>query len=81
MICKICTDQEEKLKQISHTNLTFVNGSTNFKMSTLAKHGSTGSHMHATEAKENEQATISCKSIPMCKITLELPLTVQSVLT
>ena len=27
MICEICTDQEEKLKQMLHTNLTFVNGS------------------------------------------------------
>ena len=30
MIYKICTNQEEKLKQTPHTNLTFVNGSTNF---------------------------------------------------
>ena len=72
MICEICTDQEEKLKQISHTNLTFVNGSTNFKMSTIAEHGSTDSHKRATEAKENEQATIASKSIPMHKITLEV---------
>ena len=79
MICEICTNQEEKLKQMPHTNLTFVNGSTNFKMSTIAEKGSTDSHKHATKAKENEQATIAGKPIPMCKITLEV-LTVQSVL-
>ena len=50
MIQKICPDQEENLKQMSHTNLTFVNGSTNFKMSTIAEHESTDSYKHATEA-------------------------------
>ena len=50
-----------------------VNGSTNFKMLAIAEHGSTDSHKHATEAKENEQATIAGKSIPMCKTTLEVP--------
>ena len=56
-----------------HTNLTFVNGSTNFKMSTIAGHGNTDSHKRATEAKENKQATIAGKLIPMRKITLEVP--------
>ena len=41
-------------------------------MSALAEH-STDSHKHATEAKENEQATTAGKSIPMRKITLEVP--------
>ena len=69
MICEICTDEEEKLKQMPHTNLTFVNGSTNFKMSTIAEDGSTDTHKRPTEAKENGQATITGKSIPMRKIT------------
>ena len=34
MICTICTSQEEKLKLMPHANLTFVNGSNNFKLST-----------------------------------------------
>ena len=56
-----------------HLNLMFVNKNTNFKMSTIAEHGSTDSHKCATEAKENEQATTAGKSIPMHKITLEVP--------
>ena len=52
MIYKICPNQEENLKQMPHTNLMFVNGSTNFKMSTIAEHGSTGSYKHATEAQK-----------------------------
>ena len=54
MICKLCTDQEEKLKQMSYTNLTFVNGTTNFKISLIAKQGSSDSHKRATEAKGNK---------------------------
>ena len=50
--------------------MTFVNGSANFKMSTIAEHRSTDSHKRATDIKENEQATIAGKSIPMHKITL-----------
>ena len=73
MICEICPDQEEKLKQMSHTNLTFVSGSTNFEMSTIAEHESIDSHKCAKEAKENKQATTAGKLIPMCKSTLEVP--------
>lgn len=64
MICQICIDQEEKLKQIAHTNLTFVNKSTNFRISTVAEHGRTNSQKCAAEAKENEQVR---------EITLEVP--------
>ena len=60
------------------TNLTLLDGSTNFKISTLAEHGRTDSHKCATEAKktkkkQKEQATIVGKLIPMRKITLEVP--------
>ena len=61
------------------TNLTLLDGSTNFKISTLAEHGRTDSHKCATEAKkktkkkQKEQATIAGKLIPMRKITLEVP--------
>ena len=41
-------------------------------MSAIAEHGSTDSHKGATEEKENEQAAIAGKSIPMRKITLEV---------
>ena len=44
----------------------------NFKMSKIAEYGSTDSHKRAKDAKENEQATIAGKSIPMRKITLEM---------
>ena len=62
------------------TNLTLLDGSTNFKISTLAEHGRTDSHKCATEAKktknktkQKEQATIAGKLVPVRKITLEVP--------
>ena len=72
-IREICTDQERKSKQVHHTDLVFVNGNTKFEMSALAEHRGTDSNKHATEVKENEQATIASKSIAMCKVTLEVP--------
>ena len=78
--CKICTNQEEKLKQMTHTNLPFVNRRTNFKMLTLAEHRSSDRHKLLTEAKENEQATTAGKLIVMCKIPLEVPADSASVL-
>ena len=54
MIFEICTGQEEKLKQMPYTNLTFANGGTNFKILTIAEQGSTNSHKRATEAKGNQ---------------------------
>ena len=37
-----------------YMNLLFVNGSTNFKVLTIAEQGSTDSPKHATKAKGNE---------------------------
>ena len=35
MICTICKSQEEKLKLMPRANMTFIDGSANFKFSTL----------------------------------------------
>ena len=62
-----------KIEANARPNLTFLNGSTNFKILTLAEHRSTDSQQSVTEVKENEQTTIAGKSIPMQKVTLEVP--------
>ena len=41
MICKVCTSQEEQLKLMPSANLTFIDGSTNFKISSLSDHATT----------------------------------------
>ena len=46
MICKVCISQEEKLKLMPSANLTFINGSTNFKMSLLSDYATTDGHKH-----------------------------------
>ena len=54
-----------KIEANARPNLTFLNGSTNFKILTLAEHRSTDSQQSVTEVKENEQTTIAGKSIPI----------------
>ena len=54
-ICKVCTGQEEKLKLMPSASLTFINGSTNFKMSSLSDHATTDGHTHAIREQENNK--------------------------
>ena len=49
MICTICKSQEEKLKLMPHTNMTFINGSANFTSSTLSDHVATDGHKQAVK--------------------------------
>ena len=56
MICKVCTGQEEKLKLMPNTNFTFLNGSTNFNMSSLSDHTTTDGHTCPIKEQENEKA-------------------------
>ena len=44
MICTICKSQEEKLKLMPCTNLTFIDGCANFKSSTWSDHVTTDEH-------------------------------------
>ena len=56
MICTICKSQEEKLKLIPFTNMTFINGGANFKSSTLSDHVATDGHKRAVKEKNHEDA-------------------------
>ena len=68
MICKICTNQEEKLKQMAQMNLTFLNGSTKFKMSTPAEHESTDSHTRETEGEKNSKPLLQVNQYQCVKL-------------
>ena len=68
MISEIRTDQEEKLKQMSHANLTSANGSTNFKVSIIAEHGSTDSHKRATEGKKKSKPLLQVNRYQCVKL-------------
>ena len=56
MICTIFKQQEEKLKLMTHTNMTFINQSANFKSSTLSDHITTYGHKRAAKEKNHKDA-------------------------
>ena len=53
MICKICTAQKGKIEMMPSYNLTFINGSTNYKSSTLKDHVQT--ECHKRPIRENKE--------------------------
>ena len=71
MICKVFTSQEEKLKLMPNTNLTFIKGSTNFKKSSLSDHETTDEHTSGIREQENEKATVSGLTVTPCKVVQE----------
>ena len=44
MICKLCTAQKGKIEMMPSYNPAFINGSTNYKPSTLKDHVQTECH-------------------------------------
>ena len=67
MICKVCTGQEAKLKLMCSANLTFINGSTNFKMSSLSDDATDG-HTCAIREQENKKAVAAGLTIAPRKV-------------
>ena len=68
MICKVFTSQEEKLKLMPNTNLTFIKGSTNIKKSSLSVHETTDEHTSGIREPENEKATAAGLAVTTCKV-------------
>ena len=73
MICKVYTGQERKLKLMPSANLTFINGNTNFKMSSLSDHATTDGHTCAIREKENEKAIAADFTVAPRKVVQEAP--------
>ena len=73
MICKVYTSPEKKLKLMPSTNLTFINGSTNFKMSSLSAHTTTDRHTHTIREQENKKAVAAGLTIAPHKVVQEIP--------
>ena len=71
--CKVCTGQEEKLKLMPSANLTFINGSTNFKISSLPHHATTDGHTRAIREQENEKAIAAGLTFSPHKVVQETP--------
>ena len=71
MICKVCSGQEKKLKLKCCANLTFINGSSNFKMSSLSDDATTDGHTRAIREQENEKATAAGLTVAPRKVVQE----------
>ena len=71
MICKVFTSQEEKLKLMPYTNLTFIKGSTNIKKSSLSVHETTDEHTSGITEPENKKATAAGLAVTPCKVVQE----------
>ena len=54
-------------------NLTFINGSTNFKMSSLSDHATTDGHTRAIREQENEKAIAAGFTVAPRKVVQEAP--------
>ena len=73
MICKVCSGQEKKVKLMPSANLTFTNGSTNFKMPSLSDHATTDGHTRAIREQENEKAIAAGLTVAPHKVVQEKP--------
>ena len=72
MICMVCTSQEEKLKLMPRMNLTFVTGTTNFKLSISNKHENTDGYKCAIREEENEAVAAGVDLAPCIGFKLAL---------
>ena len=73
IIHKVCTSHEGKLKLMPSINLAFINGSTNFKVSSLSDHATTDGHTCVITEQENEKAIAAGFTIAPCKVVQETP--------
>ena len=71
MICTICKSQEEKL--MPRANMTFIDGSANFKSSTLLDHVATDGHKRAVKEKNHEDGISTGSSTRPEKVIHEVP--------
>ena len=71
MIFTICKSQEEKLKLMPCTNMTFIDRSANFKSSTLLDHVATDGHKR-TVKKRYEDAISTRNSTRPKKVVHEV---------
>ena len=73
MICIIWKSQEEKLGLMPRTNMTFIDGSANFKSSTLSDHVTTDGHKCAVKEKNHEDAISAGGLTRSKKVIHEVP--------
>ena len=73
MVCSVCSSQEDKLRSMPNVSMTFINGSTNFRLSSLKDHDSSECHQRATREKEHEVAVAAGISLAPRKVIQQTP--------
>ena len=71
MVCKTCSWRAEKFGV--ETNGKFVLGSTNYQLSSVKDHATTGPHAAATSSEEESDAKEAGMSVPPRKLVLKTP--------
>ena len=64
LICKICCLQEDKLRSMPNFSMSFISGSSNYRLSALKDHDNSACHQRAIREKEHEEAIAVGKSLP-----------------
>ena len=79
LICKTYCLQEHKLLLMPNVSMSFISGSSNYRLSALKDHDNSFWYQHAICGKEHEEAVAVGKFLPLRKIwhhplTSELPI-------
>ena len=77
LIYKICCSQEDKLRSRPNVSMSFISGSSNYRLSALKDHDNSACHQSAIREKEHEEPVAVGKSLPPRKIQ-HRPLTSES---
>ena len=73
----MCRSQEDKLRLMPNVSMSFISGSSNYRLSALKDHDNSACHQHAIREKEHEEVVAFGKSLPPRKIQCR-PLTSES---
>ena len=56
MICTICCSQEDIIRSVPNVSMSFLNGSANFRLSSIKDHYSSACHQRAIREKQHSEA-------------------------
>ena len=68
LICKICCSQEDKLRSMLNFSMSFISGSSNYRLSALKDYDNSACHQRVNREKEHQEAITVGKSLPPRKI-------------
>ena len=64
LICTICCSQEDIVCSMPNVSMSFLNGSTSFRLSSIKDHDSSACHQQAILKKQHSEAMAAGISLP-----------------